>query len=141
MAQITGQAGVNLTSELAAYLQASNGNLTTEQLTGLINNYVTGGDKLAAQGGSITTGIYKRFGEFDQITGKVEVVTTGLWSGDSGTLTSFYTSSVNGASQSYDTGSSLDYYVNVYGSGSSDIQFALAYGLQILDRDLLLVMQ
>jgi hypothetical protein len=128
MAQITGQAGVNLTSELAAYLQASNGNLTTEQLTGLINNYVTGGDKLAAQGGSITTGIYKRFGEFDQITGKVEVVTTGLWSGDSGTLTSFYTSSVNGASQSYDTGSSLDYYVNVYGSGSSDIQFAIAYG-------------
>lgn len=128
MAQITGQAGVNLTSELAAYLQASNGNLTTEQLTGLINNYVTGGDKLAAQGGSITTGIYKRFGEFDQITGKVEVVTTGLWTGDSGLLTSFYTSSVNGASQSYDTGSSLDYYVNVYGSGSSDIQFAIAYG-------------
>jgi hypothetical protein len=128
MAQITGQAGVNLTSELAAYLQASNGNLTTEQLTGLINNYVTGGDKLAAQGGSITTGIYKRFGEFDQITGKVEVVTTGLWTGDSGLLSSFYTSSVNGASQSYDTGSSLDYYVNVYGSGSSDIQFAIAYG-------------
>ena len=128
MAQITGQAGVNLTSELAAYLQASNGNLTTEQLTGLINNYVTGGDKLAAQGGSITTGIYKRFGEFDQITGKVEVVTTGLWTGDSGLLSSFYTSSVNGASQSYDTGSSLDYYVNVYRSGSSDIQFAIAYG-------------
>ena len=128
MAQITGQAGVNLTSELAAYLQASNGNLTTEQLTGLINNYVTGGDKLAAQGGSITTGIYKRFGEFDQITGKVEVVTTGLWSGDTGSLKTFSTASAANVSQSYATGSSLDYYVNVYQSGSNDIQFAIAYG-------------
>jgi hypothetical protein len=123
MAQITGQAGVNLTSELAAYLQASNGNVTTEQLTNLINQYLTGGDKLAAQGGSITTGIYKRFGEFDQITGKVEVVTTGLWSGDTGSLTSFYTSSVQAAADS------SNYYTNVYDSATtSSVQFAVAYG-------------
>ena len=119
MAQITGQAGVNLTSELAAYLQSSNGNITTEQLSNLINQYVTGGDKLAAQGGSITTGIYKRFCEFDQITGKVEVVTTGLWSGDTGSLEGFSTASVNGVVQSYDSGSSLDYFVNVYKTGSN----------------------
>ena len=123
MAQITGQAGVNLTSELAAYLQASNGNVTTEQLTNLINQYLTGGDKLAAQGGSITTGIYKRFGEFDQITGKVEVVTTGLWSGDVGSLTDFYTSSLQVAS------TSANYYVNSYDTANSgSIQFAVAYG-------------
>jgi hypothetical protein len=128
MAQITGQAGVNLTSELAAYLQSSNGNITTEQLSNLINQYVTGGDKLAAQGGSITTGIYKRFGEFDQITGKVEIVTTGLWSGDVGSLKYFSTSSAAGIVQSIATGSNLDYYVNVYESGSNDIQFAIAYG-------------
>ena len=128
MAQITGQAGVNLTSELAAYLQSSNGNITTEQLSNLINQYVTGGDKLAAQGGSITTGIYKRFGEFDQITGKIEVVTTGLWSGDTGSLDEFSTSSLYGTVQSYDSGSNLDYFVNVYKSGSADIQFAIAYG-------------
>ena len=122
MAQITGQAGVNLTSELAAYLQASNGNITTEQLSNLINQYVTGGDKLAAQGGSITTGIYKRFGEFDQITGKVEVVTTGLWSGDTGSLTAYATSSTQAVAVS------SNYYLNVYKSGSDDIQFAVAYG-------------
>ena len=123
MAQITGQAGVNLTSELAAYLQASNGNVTTEQLTNLINQYLTGGDKLAAQGGSITTGIYKRFGEFDQITGKVEVVTTGLWSGDVGSLIDFYTSSLQVAS------TSANYYVNSYDTANSgSIQFAVAYG-------------
>jgi hypothetical protein len=122
MAQITGQAGVNLTSELAAYLQSSNGNITTEQLSNLINQYVTGGDKLAAQGGSITTGIYKRFGEFDQITGKVEVVTTGLWSGDTGSLTAYATSSTQAVAVS------SNYYLNVYKSGSDDIQFAVAYG-------------
>lgn len=123
MAQITGQAGVNLTSELAAYLQASNGNVTTEQLSNLINQYLTGGDKLAAQGGSITTGIYKRFGEFDQITGKVEVVTTGLWSGDTGSLTSFYTSSTQA------TADSSNYYLNVYDTAASaSVQFAIAYG-------------
>ena len=33
MAQITGQAGVNLTQELANYLDASGGNLTSEQLS------------------------------------------------------------------------------------------------------------
>jgi hypothetical protein len=123
MAQITGQAGVNLTSELAAYLQASNGNVTTEQLTNLINQYLTGGDKLAAQGGSITTGIYKRFGEFDQITGKVEVVTTGLWSGDTGSLTNAYTSSVQTIADS------SNYYINIYDTETtSSIQFAVAYG-------------
>lgn len=123
MAQITGQAGVNLTSELAAYLQASSGNVTTEQLTNLINQYLTGGDKLAAQGGSITTGIYKRFGEFDQITGKIEVVTTGLWSGDTGSLMTFFTSSTQAVADS------SNYYVNVYDAATtSSVQFALAYG-------------
>ena len=126
MAQITGQAGINLTSELAAYLQASNGNLTTEQLSTLINGYLTGGDKLAAQGGSIISGIYKRFGEFDQISGKIEIVTTGLWSGDNGQLSTFFTSSVQAVA------SSSNYYLNVYdglpGNVDSTIQFAVAYG-------------
>ena len=126
MAQITGQAGINLTSELAAYLQASNGNLTTEQLSTLINGYLTGGDKLAAQGGSITSGIYKRFGEFDQISGKVEIVTSGLWSGDNGELRTFFTSSTQAVSPS------SNYYLNVYNqspvSESAEIQFAVAYG-------------
>ena len=126
MAQITGQAGVNLSQELAAYLNSQQGNLTSEQLSQIINQYLTAGDKLGAQGGSITTGIYKRFGEFDQVTGKVEVVTTGMWSGDEGSLNAFYTSSTQAAA------SSSNYYVNVYNenatSSSAAIQFAIAYG-------------
>lgn len=128
MAQITGQAGVNLSTELANYLSANQGNLTSEQLSQIINQYLTGGDRIAAQGGSISTGIYKRFGEFDQVTGKVEVVTTGMWSGDTGSLSTFFTSSTQVAA------TSGDYYYNVYNqdptSDGAAIQFAVAYGHQ-----------
>ena len=127
MAQITGQAGVNLGQELATYLNAQQGNLTSEQLTQIINQYLTGGDKLGAQGGSISTGIYKRFGEFDQVTGKVEVVTTGLWSGDTGSLNAFYTSSTQAVAVS------SNYYLNVYSTDpaldeGAAVQYAIAYG-------------
>ncbi len=126
MAQIQGQAGVNLSTELANYLSANQGSLTSEQLTQIINNYLTGGDKLAAQGGAISTGIYKRFGEFDYVSGKIEVVTTGMWSGDTGSLTTFFTSSAQVAS-------SGDYYYNVYNTDpasdtSAAIQYSVAYG-------------
>ena len=128
MAQIQGQAGVNLSQELASYLSANQGNLTSEQLSQIINNYLTGGDKLGAQGGSISTGIYKRFGEFDQVTGKIEVVTNGLWSSDTGSLSTFFTSSTQVAA------TSGDYYYNVYNADptadGSAIQFAIAYGHQ-----------
>ena len=89
MAQITGQAGVNLSSDLASYLSGQNGQVTSEQLTEIINQYLTGGDKVAAQGGNISTGIYKRFGDFDTVQGKVETITSGLWTGDTGSLATF----------------------------------------------------
>ena len=123
MAQIQGQAGVNLTQELANYLDASGGSLTSEQLGTIINQYLSGGDKLGATGGGIGNGIYKRFGEFDQVNGKVQVVTTGLWSGDTGSLTSFFTSSTQ------EVAASSNYYLNVYDTAANDnVQFAVAYG-------------
>jgi len=127
MAQISGQAGANLTQELANYLSAQQGNLTSEQIASIVNQYLVGGDKLATQGASVTSGIYKRFTEFDQISGKVEIVTTGLWSGDTGSLTSFYTSSTQVSA------ASSDYYVNVYNTdpatnSSAAVQYAVAYG-------------
>ena len=126
MAQITGQAGVNLSSDLASYLSGQNGQVTSEQLTEIINQYLTGGDKVAAQGGSISTGIYKRFGDFDTVQGKVETITSGLWTGDTGSLATFFTSSVQ-------TAASLDYYSNVYSTDPATdeaavVQYALAFG-------------
>lgn len=127
MAQITGQAGVNLSAELANYLSTQQGNLTSEQIASIVNQYLVGGDKLASTAGVVQTGIYKRFTEFDQIAGKVEVVTTGLWSGDTGSLTSFYTSSTQAAADS------ANYYLNVYNADpatdtSAAVQYAVAYG-------------
>jgi len=123
MATIQGQAGVNLSQELATYLSENQGNYTSEQLSTIINQYLSGGDKLGSTGGQISNGIYKRFGEFDQITGKVEVVTTGLWSGDTGSLTSFFTSSAQVSA------TSGKYYYNVYNTAdTSSVQFSIAYG-------------
>ena len=127
MAQITGQAGINLSQELANYLSTRQGNLNSEQLAAIVNQYLIGGDKLAAQQGQVSTGLFKRFSEFDQITGKVEVVTTGLWSGDTGSLTSFFTSSTQA------TAASSEYYLNVYDKDpasdtSATVQYAVAYG-------------
>ena len=120
MAQITGQAGTNLSAELATYLNNNQGNLTSEQIAGILNQYLTGGDKVSAQGGTVSTGIYKRFSENDQIAGKVEIVTTGMWSGDTGSLTEFYADT---------SGSTHSYYTNVYNEGTAgSVQFALAYG-------------
>jgi len=126
MAQITGQAGVNLSSDLAAYLSQRNGNVTSEQLTEIINQYLQGGDKVAAQGGNISTGIYKRFGTYDTVQGKVETVTTGMWTGDTGSLTTFFTSSAQSAK-------SLEYYTNVYNADpindeSAEVQYAVSFG-------------
>jgi hypothetical protein len=123
MATIQGQAGVNLSQEIATYLSSNQGNYTSEQLTSIINQYLSGGDKLGSTGGQISNGIYKRFGEFDQITGKVEVVTTGLWSGDTGSLTSFFTSSAQTSA------TSGKYYYNIYNTAAtSSNQFSIAYG-------------
>jgi hypothetical protein len=123
MPSFVGQSGAELSAELASYLRDNQGSLTSEQITNIVNKYLSGGDKLAPQGGQITTGVYKRFGEFDRVTGKVEIVTTGIWSGDTGSLETFFTSS---------TQSALDYYLNVYDKDPSDstaaIQFAVSYG-------------
>jgi len=126
MAQITGQAGVNLSSDLAAYLSSQNGNVTSEQLSEIINQYLSGGDKIASQGGNLATGIYKRFGEYDTVQGKVETVTTGLWTGDTGSLSSFFTSSTQ-------TDASTEYYLNVYNADpatdeNAEVQYAVAFG-------------
>lgn len=69
--------------------------------------------------------IYKIFSPDDIVQGNATKVTTGLWSGDAGSLESVFTSSVQ-------FGASGEYYVDVYQSSSTDdnaeIQFSIAYG-------------
>jgi hypothetical protein len=116
---------INITSQIAAL--ANGGNLDTNALVSLLNSALPAGQQLSSGGTTNAIGIYKRFGEFDKVNAKVEVVTTGLWSNDSGSLTTFFTSSTQVAQNSG------QYYYNVYDKNTAtdsttEVQFALAYG-------------
>ena len=116
---------INITSQIAAL--ANGGNLDTNALVSLLNSALPAGQQLSSGGTTNAIGIYKRFGEFDKVNAKVEVVTTGLWSNDSGSLGTFFTSSTQVAQNSG------QYYYNVYdknpqSDSTAEVQFAVAYG-------------
>jgi hypothetical protein len=112
----------------AALLEEINrtGGFDLDNLVSRVNTVLPAGQQIGQNIG-VTTGVYKRFGDFDKVNAKTEVVTTGLWSNDSASLTSFFTSSTQTAQDSF------EYYVNVYQTNpatddSAEVQFAIAYG-------------
>ena len=114
----------NITSQLQDL--ASGGQIDSNDVIALLNSALPAGQQLQS-GAGVTTGIYKRFGEFDKVNAKVEVITTGLWTGDTGSLTAAYTSSTQ------ITAASGDYYYNVYNADpgtdtTAEVQFGVAYG-------------
>jgi hypothetical protein len=114
----------NITAQIAAL--ANTGTVDSNQLVTLLNSVLPAGQQISTVGAQ-TTGIYKRFGEFDKVNAKVEVVTTGLWANDSGSLNEFYTSSTQAGQ------TSGLYYYNVYDqnpttSETEEVQFSIAYG-------------
>jgi hypothetical protein len=115
----------NVTAQISAL--ANSGTIDSSQIVSILNSVLPAGQQIGTSG-LISTGIYKRFGDFDKVNAKIEVVTTGLWSGDSGSLAQFFTAS------SQTTANSGYYYANVYDynpvafSDTAEIQFAIAYG-------------
>ena len=114
----------NITAQLQDL--ASGGQIDSNDVIALLNSALPSGQQLQS-GAGVTTGIYKRFGEFDKVNAKVEVITTGLWTGDTGSLTAAYTSSTQVAA------ASGDYYYNVYNADpgtdtTAEVQFGVAYG-------------
>ena len=120
----------------------NNAAVTQAIQTAINNNTLT--TELLAQYAGVTVGvtnvgIYKQFGEFDKVNEKTEVVTTGLWSGDSGSLTNLFTSSVQVGT------TSAQYYYNIYDYDTSvyadktEVQFAVAYGHKDNSGSMLLV--
>jgi len=113
----------NITDQIRAL--ANTGTIDSNQIVQILNSVLHAGQQIASTG--VTgTGLYKRFGEFDKVNAKIEVVTTGSWSSDSGSLMSFFTAS----SQTEQSGK---YYYNVYQTDPIDtdieeVQFAVAYG-------------
>jgi hypothetical protein len=87
MAQITGAQGADLTQKLSQYLVDNAGLIDSTTVANLLNQYLPANEKVGlTSGGVISNGIYKKFGDFDVISNKIEVVTEGLWSNGSGSI-------------------------------------------------------
>lgn len=112
-------------SQAIANYVDNNDSIDSVELARIVNQGLDPSQRLQTTAVS-TSGLFKRFSDFDRVDSKVEVVTTGLWSGDVGSLTTFFTSSTQ-------VGNTGDYYYDVYASdpaitSSADVQFAIAYG-------------
>jgi hypothetical protein len=115
----------NITSQIAAL--ANSGRVDTNAIVSLLNSALPAGQQISTAVGGTTIGVYKRFGEFDKVNAKIEIVTTGLWSNGSGSLTTFFTASAQ------TDATSGQYYYHILNStplagDGEEVQFAVAYG-------------
>jgi hypothetical protein len=116
----------NLQTELSNAI--ANG-LNTTTIVNILNSALGAGEQIGQTAfNTITEGVYKKFGVGDQVLNRTEIVTTGIWSGDTGSLAvnATYTSSTQIANISG------KYYIDVYNaltsSDSAEVQFSIAYG-------------
>lgn len=130
MALIRDNRGALLASNLSQYLASAANTagtpVDTTELVNIVNQFLGQGEQISSDVTTITNGIYKKFGAIDKVTNRTEIVTSGIWSGDTGSLNSFFTSSTQL------TDVSGKYYLDVYNlapsSDAAEVQFSLAYG-------------
>ena len=129
MALIRDNRGSLLASNLSQYLAGAANTagtpVDTNELVNIVNQFLGQGEQISADVTTVTNGIYKKFGAIDKVTNRTEVVTSGIWSSDAGSLTAFYSSSEQSSSVSgkyY-----LDVYNEHYTSASAEVQFSIAY--------------
>jgi len=134
MAQITGAQGAALTQQLSQYLIDNAGVIDSTAIANILNSSLPTNEKIGiASGGVLTQGIFKKFGEFDKISNKIEVVTEGLWSNGSGSLGNTMTTGSTSTIAGHSGSDASKYYLNVYLTGSATgstapVEFAIAYG-------------
>jgi hypothetical protein len=132
MAVIRDNRGQLLASNLSQYLAGAANTagtpVDTNELVRIVNQFLGTGEQISSDITTITNGIYKKFGTIDKVTNRTEIVTSGIWSGDTGSLAvnATYTSSAQVASVSG------KYYIDVYNaltsSDTAEVQFSIAYG-------------
>ena len=131
MALIRDNRGSLLASNLSQYLAGAANTagtpVDTNELVRIVNQFLGTGEQISSDINTISNGIYKKFGTIDKVTNRTEIVTSGIWSGDTGSLDvkENYTSSAQVAS------TSGKYYLDVYNTtatGSGEVQFSIAYG-------------
>ncbi len=132
MALIRDNRGQLLASNLSQYLAGAASTagtpVDTNELVRIVNQFLGEGEQISSDLTTVTNGIYKKFGAIDKVTNRTEIVTSGIWSGDTGSLDvkANFTSSAQVASVSgkyY-----LDVYNKVTSSGDAEVQFSIAYG-------------
>jgi len=130
MAIIRDNRGALLASNLSTYLAGAANTagtpLDTMEITRILNQFLPEGEQLESRATAITNGIYKKFGSNDKVTNRTIVVTSGIWSGDTGSLGTLYTSSaqINNVSGRY----YIDVYNKLTSSSDAEVQFSVAYG-------------
>ena len=132
MAVIRDNRGALLASNISNYLASAANTagtpVDTNELVRIVNQFLGTGEQISSDITTITNGIYKKFGTIDKVTNRTEIVTSGIWSGDTGSLAvnATYTSSAQVASVSG------KYYIDVYNaltsSDAAEVQFSIAYG-------------
>ena len=131
MALIRDNRGALLASNISQYLAGAANTagtpVDTNELVRIVNQFLGDGEQINSDSNTISNGIYKKFGSIDKVTNRTEIVTSGIWSGDTGSLDvkANYTSSLQVAS------TSGKYYLDVYNTtdtGSGEVQFSIAYG-------------
>ena len=132
MALIRDNRGSLLASNLSQYLAGAANTagtpVDTNELVRIVNQFLGTGEQISSDINTISNGIYKKFGTIDKVTNRTEIVTSGIWSGDTGSLDvkATYTSSAQVAT------TSGRYYLDVYNeltsSGTAEVQFSIAYG-------------
>ena len=129
MALIRDNRGALLASNLSQYLAGAANTagtpIDTNQLVSIVNQFLGTGEQISADITTISNGIYKKFGTLDTVVNRTQIVTSGIWSGDTGSLYTFFTSSA----QVEDV--SGKYYIDVYSTNdtaSGQVQFSVAYG-------------
>lgn len=132
MALIRDNRGQLLASNLSQYLagaaNTSGTPVDTNELVRIVNQFLGEGEQISSDLTTVTNGIYKKFGAIDKVTNRTEIVTSGIWSGDTGSfdVKANFTSSAQVAS------TSGRYYLDVYNglanSEAAEVQFSIAYG-------------
>jgi hypothetical protein len=131
MALIRDNRGALLASNISQYLAGAANTagtpVDTNELVRIVNQFLGNGEQINSDTNTISNGIYKKFGSIDKVTNRTEIVTSGIWSGDTGSLDvkANFTSSLQAAS------TSGKYYLDVYNTtdtGSGEVQFSIAYG-------------
>jgi hypothetical protein len=113
----------NLSSYLASVANTAGIPVDTTELVNILNQFLGEGEQISSDITTITNGIYKRFGSIDKVTNRTEIVTSGIWSGDTGSLETFFTSSAQKADVSG------KYYIDVYSDTSLlNKEFSITYG-------------